>query len=75
MDEAEVGVVLDRVKVGEVASVGEGIQYDDAVAWVLRHPVVDEIAADKTSRAGDEEVVGHLGVPSSISMARNCARQ
>ncbi len=42
-----------------IRSVGELVEHHDAICWVLPRPAVDEIGADETGSAGDENGFGH----------------
>ena len=47
----EAGDILERL---QVARIGELIQADDVVLWVLIGQKLDDMRADKASAAGDE---------------------
>ena len=56
-DECEVFVLLRGFERLEVAGIGELVKADEAVFRVVLEFVVDEVAADKTGAAGDDD--GH----------------
>src|SRR5262245_55933612 len=50
--EQECLVVLERVEIGAVAGIGQGIENDDAICRSQTAPMQDEIGADKSCAAG-----------------------
>ncbi len=54
VDEAIIGVVLDRRQRGEVARIGQLVEIDDACA-ATGHQQADHRGTDKSGPAGDED--------------------
>ena len=62
---AEVGMIHNGGQGGQVARVGQLVQTHDPVIRVLSQHVEDEIAADESGAAGDND--GHRKEPLSLS--------
>lgn len=63
LDKAEVGVVHDAGQGLQIACVGQAVQTDDAVLRMSAQHIVDEVAADKTGAAGDNNRFRHNLLP------------
>ena len=55
LDENVAGIATQAGEILEVAGVGQRVEVDDRLVG-LRQPVEDEIAADETGTAGDEDI-------------------
>jgi hypothetical protein len=55
MDEFNVGGGFGLAQVVTFAGIGQGIQDNNLVFWMMVHPVVNKVGADKTGTAGDKQ--------------------
>jgi hypothetical protein len=51
LDKPKIGKPFQIRQIFEISGIGEGIQNDHAIAWVLLAPVMDKIRADKSGTA------------------------
>ena len=70
LHETEVGLVHDAFQRGQVARIGQLVHADNAILRVLVQHIENEVAADKSGTAGDDD--GHKGIfPSFLYKCAN----
>ena len=67
LHEAEIGVCHRGIQSGQIAGIGQLVHADDAIVRVLILQIKDEIRADKTGAAGDDD--GHSPSPFGVDGA------
>ncbi len=68
LDKAKIILLANRVKVGTIASIGQGIKDNNPAVRIGLEPEVDKIGPDKASAASDKESVGMIGHGSGFSL-------
>ena len=59
-DKLVVGLVLDILQVGEVAGIGQLVEINDFILRILVDKEPDNMAADESGTAGDDDVSFHI---------------
>ena len=57
LDELVVLLVLDVLQVGEIAGIGQLVQVNYLVLWIFVYEEADDVAADETGSAGDDNAM------------------
>ena len=68
LDERKLLAVCDGLQTGNVAGVSKRIEADNDVGRVMLHPVLDEIAADKTCSSCNQHSTHRVSYPRSYSL-------
>jgi len=54
MNELEVFISLHCIEIGPVAGIGERVEHDDQIVRIQPTPIQNEVGADKTRTASDQ---------------------
>src|SRR5258706_6943292 len=72
MHEAEFSAFPNGREIREISSVGERVQDQDPIAWVVVQPVVHEVCTDESRAAGDQQPAhgpGIGGIESRVALS------